>query len=354
MSDNLKEISRDDFLRTLPIGSVGSAISNHLYGFNHQQIAGLVPNSTDQNGLVFFTRPQLNLSSNNIRNIRKFYSLLTDTPDSIQRYVRCMLDPRLMTNAYGEEPMVCPLVDNEQAFIPVLTNSLKTLSGWSDIAVHDYTTKPGRLKEVYAQVDGTAEQYGDSTLDANFNNSKTDPIILMFYVWVLYQSFVFENKMVPYPDFWAYNRIDYNTRIYRLVLNEQKTTVTKITANGAGFPLNVPLGQFFDYNIEEPLSRRSKNITVRFKSLGTCHLDDILVKEFNTIVGIFNPSMRDDFRDISMVKIPMRWLGNFNHRGYPRIEPDTYKLDWYVKKEVFTGSVSNFEQNPLTKNTNLL
>lgn len=344
MSKSVVNMSLDEYFQTTPIGSIDRAIGNNLYGINHRQIPGLVPSNKDTYGLTFITRPQLNLQSDNLRNIRIFYPLLTDQMLSIQRFVRCTLDPRLIggynfrtKDGDGRNKTVstlsCPLIDNSNAFIPILTNNLNTISGWPDIVAPTFTSDPGLYNEVYSQVDGITRYYETFDLDINFRNVKGDPILYMFYIWLHYQSFAFEGKVVPYLDYIANNRIDYNTRIYRLVLDKDKDKVTKIAATGAAFPISVPTGSFFDYSNEKPYNDQNKDIGIRFKCLGVDYLDDILIKEFNTVVGIFKPEMRDQNRVSSMVKIEKDLLTMFNNRGYPRIDPSSNKLEWWLEKQ---------------------
>jgi len=80
---------------TQQTGSIDKAISNNLYGINHQGVKSIISENRDSYGYVFFTRPQLNMSTYNLRNLRHFYSLLTTDHATIQRYVRCTLDPRI-------------------------------------------------------------------------------------------------------------------------------------------------------------------------------------------------------------------------------------------------------------------
>jgi hypothetical protein len=160
----------DDYFSSTPIGSVDRAMGNNLYGINHRQTPGLVPSNKDTYGLTFFTRPQLNLQADNIRTERKFYSLLSKNELSMQRYIRCMLDPRLNVGVnvkhlasdsaredkvvYTYPAVTTPLIDVHQAFIPVLTNNLITLSGWPDVTAPVFESDAGMYKESYAQVDG--------------------------------------------------------------------------------------------------------------------------------------------------------------------------------------------------------
>lgn len=337
----------DDYWRSTPIGSIDKAIGNNLFGINHTQVKGAVASNKDNYGLTFFVRPQLNMQSDNLRNVRLFYSLLSESNVSIQRYVRCMLDPRIQTgykfNGKSIPALTCPLVDMNNAFIPVLSNNLLSISGWPDITVDTFTSKPGLYREVYSQVDGLTKNFEAFDLDATFRNTRGDPIIYMFFIWLHYMSNVFEGLMIPYLDFITENEIDYNTRIYRLVLDEQKTIVKKIAAVGVGYPISVPTGSFFDFNHEKPYNDQNREMSIRFKCLGVDYQDDILIKEFNDTVQIFNPGMRESkLKSGSMVKLNKLIQGFFNNRGYPRIDPNTNELEWWVDKSLYNKVSKEF------------
>lgn len=341
----------DDYFQSTPIGSIERAIGNNLYGINHRQVAGMVPMNKDAYGLTFFVRPQLNLQSNNIRNNRLLYPLLTENETSLQRFARCSLDPRLLHGYGGTNNSVaalkCPIVDNEQAFMPILTNNLNSISGWPDIVSPTFSSKPGLLNEVYSQVDGTTKNYEAFDITASFRNTKGDPIVYAFYIWLHYQSSVFVGDMVPYPDFITENEIDYNTRIYRLVLDSEKLYVKKIAACGAAFPMSVPTGSFFDYSSEKPYNDQNKDISVMFRCMGAIYQDDILIKEFNDTVCVFNPAMTNKRRDQDMVQVKQNLVGYFNNRGYARINPNNYQLEWWVPRALFQARVDAFLQTNL-------
>jgi len=89
--------------------------------------------------------------------------------------------------------------------------------------------------------------------------------------------------------------------------------------------------------------------------MGAEYLDDVLVYEFNNTVEIFNVNMRDASRASSMVKIAPSLLTLFNNRGYPRINYNTYELEWYVTKEMYNGYSKKFLNEQITeavKNSN--
>jgi hypothetical protein len=340
------DMSLDDLYTSLNIGSIERAMANNLYGINHRSIPTVVPSNKDRYGLTFFVRPQLNMAADNLKNVRFFYSLLSENTKSIQAAVRALLDPRLITGvtlgSVTLPAITCPLVDNQNAFIPILTNNLISISGWPDLTIPTFTSNPGMYKEVYSQVDGFSRNYESFDIDASFRNVRGDPSIMLFYVWCHYQSLVFEGKMMPYFDFITENEIDYNTRIYRLVLDQSNMYVTKIAACGAAFPISVNLSNFFDYNNEKPFNDQSKEINVRFRCLGAEYLDDVLIFEFNNTVTIFNPSMLDGKREQAMIKVPRSLLTLFNNRGYPRIDYNTYELEWYVSKDLYNTYTKKF------------
>lgn len=343
--------SLDDYFQTLPIGSLNRAILNNAYGINHRQVPGMVSSNWDLYGLTFFTRPQLNLQSDNIRNIRQFYPLLTDNDQSMQRFVRTTLDPRLMAGyklivrgkvQYSVPPIGCSIVDNDMAFIPILTNNISSISGWPDLEAPTFTSKAGLYNQSYSHVDGSVKRYETFDIDATFRNVRGDPILFMYYIWLWYQASVFEGYLVPYTDFITENEVDYNTRIYRLVLDQTRTYVKKIAATGAAFPINVPMGSFFDYTTDKPYNDQNKDFTIRFRCNGVNYMDDILIYEFNQTVVIFNPSMSDTNRPTSMVKINKSLLVYFNNRGYPRIDNATYELEWWIPIALYQNRLGAF------------
>lgn len=348
VTDNFVGSSMEEFFTvTQPVNSLYKSLSNNLYGIsNNNNSTSYTPYSVENYGMAFFTRPQLNLSKYNLRNERKLYNFLTTNGKSVHTYVRNLLDPRLQHSPTG---VYCPLLDNKNAFIPVLTNNLVSMSGWPDIVLPTYTTDEGIRREQWAIGDGFIDIYNSFDLDCSFRNVQDEPILLLTKLWTTYISKVFEGVLSPYADFVINNEIDYNTRIYRLVLDQNKRYVKKIASTGASFPVNVPSGKFFDYNKSDTYNTDNKEVNIRFLCLGADYIDDILVKEFNETSGIFNKEMRNLLRETEckegirpgedirqyehkMVKVPFELLNVFNYRSYPFINPITLELEWYVDK----------------------
>jgi hypothetical protein len=367
----------DQLLSNLPVSSISRAIGNNLYGLNLRQTGNPVPRAKDAYGFTFFTRPQLNLSRLNISNYRGFYNLLNDNHNSYQTYTRLMLDPRLAANS----DIKCPFVDIQNPFIPILTNNIVSLSGWPDLAVPSYTSPSGLYGQEHSFVDGITNHYEAFDLDVTFRNTKGNPLLYFFYIWVKYESLVFEGILNPYMDMIVENEIDYNTRIYRIVLDQQKRYVTYIGATGASFPINVPTGNLFDYNTDTPYNTKNTEINIRFRSMGFLAFEDILKLEFNKTLAIFNKELakvlehdmddsisdaekaRDDGSVVyrvsgcKYVKVPYyialsmdndiysNPFFSINYRAYPYINLVTSELEFWVDETRFQKSAqSSFEQ----------
>lgn len=301
MADNPNYIidkTLDEILENLPMGSVQRAIFNNLYGINYRQLGNAVPGNRDRYGYTFFTRPQLNLSTVNITNYRGFYSLLTQNKESYQRFTRCMLDPRMGRDSTDpslpllSKGIVSPLVDMYSPFISVLTNNCVSVSGWPDLTAPVRTSDAGLLGQEHSMVDGATNHYEAYDIDASFRNTRGNPLIYLFYIWIKYETLVFEGILNPYLDMIVENEIDYNTRIYRLVMDAQNRYVTQICCTGASFPINVPSGNLFDYNNDTPYNTKNSEINIRFRSMGFLAFEDIIKYWFNSTVAIFNPDMR--------------------------------------------------------------
>ena len=313
------------------LGRLSQAQTNVFYGLNHRMTSSPLPVNCDIDGLTFFTRPRLNLSDGNLYMDRMFRPLLTDDVNTVQRYIRTMLDPvgSIMNH------ITCPVVDPLNPFIPLLSNNLLSLSGWPDIQADTYTTEPGVIKEEFSMIDSSTRNVGSYTLSASFRNLPGDPITAMMALWVRYASLIYEGIMVPYTDAIVERRIDYNTRIYRLVLDSSKQFVQKIGACGVAFPTASTLGAAFNFSSDSPYSNENTQISIPFQALGANYLDFKLVEEFNKLVCTFNKGMSDTYRNAQYRKLVTNAEKDFfNFKAYPRIDY-SMELEWYVSNDTY-------------------
>lgn len=308
--------------------------TNAIFGFNQQKINIITDDLRLNSGYVFMVRPLLNLTDKNIRANRILYDLLDKNDLSISRIIRCTLDPRLMYN-YDKTGIKSALIDNKQAFIPIVTNSLKTISGGQDRVTPMFVSKEGVRKEQYIMVDGTYEINGQYDINITLRNSEGSLIMKLFKYWALWQSLYFEGMVDNYNDFKLAGELPYTTRIYRLVMDSTLTRVEAIMSSGYSILGNFADGQMFDMNSEIPFQDSNKELQFIFKSVGYIIDDPILIKQFNETTAVTNPEFGDmiDGKTTSLVKIPRHLLGLYKNRGYPYIHPDTRELEWYIPKD---------------------
>lgn len=290
---------------------------------------GLLQN-TDHYGLVFFTRPSLNLSYDNCILDRTFVPMLTENKKSSLRAIRAYLDPDGSRYNYPSD-----LVDPKQAFIPILTNLCETLSGWPDPQVDTYESHAGLYREKWAMYDGTIKIYGTYTLNASFKNTANDPISGMFNTWTAYGAYVYDGTMDPSINAIVQRYIDYQTRIYRVVLDSTRTRVQKIACCGVAIPTSNNLGSSFDYDVSKPVNAQLDQINVTFLATGAEYNDPRTIYEFNKVVAIFNRDMNDTRRDKKMRLLKTHEKQPFNFAAYPRIDPVTMEFQWWVEAAIY-------------------
>lgn len=342
----------DDLFSSSGIGSLDKAIGLNMYGINYQQAPAMVPRNKEQPGYVFFTRPQLNMQGDNIRNLRLLYNYLTNNAISQERAIRCLLDPRLGAGyKYVTSPntkpvdapiITSPIVDNENCFIPWLSNNIETLTGWPEQVMTFLTSKEDVFRGTHTQANGIVEINSKFTLSATFRNVYNNPILKMISVWLAYMGHVTTTgRLRPYPDFEAKDRKDYNTRIYRVLLDPQRERVTGIIACGAAVPSSNAISAFADYSRSAPISEVNKDFTISFECDGCIIFDPILEQSFNGVVQGFCPGMRDEYRASAMVKLDKIEINYFRGVAYPRINPSNSAFEIWVPRDVYAARLQD-------------
>lgn len=305
------------------LGDYSIANALNLYGLNHLKTHLPTALNCDGQGYVFFTRPDLRLSYDNLAQDRQFAIMLNNAPDSVWGWVRATLAPRESPKNYPS-----PFVDPNNPFIPILTNNIKSLSGWNEVVVDPSTTETGYFGEAHSIADGFHSDFGVRSLSATFENQIGDPLNKLFTIWTRYQMMVKQGIMDPYLEYIVLNVLDYNTRIYRIVTDSTKTYINNIAAVGAAFPLNSQLAAKFDYSNEKPLQEVSNEVSIQFQCTGMIYDDPILMREFNDLVTAFCPGIKNG----SYVKLEKNERKAFNMSAIPYINLDNGKLDWYVNR----------------------
>lgn len=344
------EKALDVLFRTGGIGSLSDSIGMSFNGLNHRGIANRLPMNKEQHGITFFTKPNMNMSTPNLLMDRRMYKLLSSESASIPRAIRVSLGPEICR----KENIYSSLIDDEMIFMPILTNTLISVSGFPDLEVSTFTAKDGAYKETYQMVDGVSDIYRSYDINCEFRNIDGSPSILLFAQWLHYMSLVFQGELVPRLDSIIEQRIDYQTRIWRLVLDEKREKVAHIGCCIAAIPTGISYGAIFNYEADKPFNLSNDRLSVRFSCVGVEYDQPILIEEFNAAVSLFNENMKyvNDARKAKKIssytdyiKIPKDQLVNFNFNGYPRINPDTMELEYWIDKRKYDALLAEYSIN---------
>jgi hypothetical protein len=349
-------------------GAIEARFHDLLGGYNRAQQGIAVPSNTDMQGLTFFTRPNLNLSYDNIMAYRQLSVLGSTDPYSYNRIIRRMLwpDSRIpVQRGSGFDTDLAndnAIFDNRQAFMPILSNALVNMSGWPDLTLHAQSSNEGIAKEQWMMNDSIAEVNGRFDLDCTFENMLGDPISLTLFSWLLYIGGVYlGTKIQPAGYSIMQNEIDYQTRIYRFVMDWSGRYIQKWANCGAAFPVGLSIGTSFNYSRDTPYNENNKQIQASFACTIAEYNDPITLWEFNKLVVMFNPDMGEDVRYTRMIRVDpgaasdktameyitklgidpkefekMATVRKFNFKGFPFIDLKHYnELQWWVYPDDF-------------------
>lgn len=342
-SESLTAAVDEAFLKT-GVGGRRTGMLNAFQGLKHSTRGSIsAPGNRDSSGYVFFTKPLLNLTYDNIKIIRKLVYLGDPNTKSAGCAIRCLLSPAGASIGGSPIPsdksslgkLRSEMVDDANPFITLLSNTCISLSGWPDLSLDTFVSPEGLAKQVTAQVDGRADQYGSYDLTANFRNVRGDPVTALISAWVEYMGRVCVGQIMPYMELLIDNEIDYQTRIYRIITDETDRFVQKIYACNGAFPTAVPTAVAANYTSNTAYTDANAQVSIPFKAVGFMDNDPILIDEFNNLVKGFNSNMVT--RDTTMVGLTGKYLKYkqlFDYKAYPYIEK-TNELVWYVDKSLF-------------------
>lgn len=340
-NDQIRE-SLEILHRSNGLGGLSAQAFEMLYGINYRATGVILPANTDQVGLTFFTKTDMNLQEENITQDRSLSPMVSREPLTYPRAIRAYLDPWGAANSGYATPLVNP----RQAFIAPLTNLLTSVSGWPDPVMGTHVSREGILGEQWGMADGIYEFNGQWDMSATFNNVEGNLLVSMFNNWVRYEDGVYTGRLMPYPWNNFMNRIDYVTRCYRLILDPGRQFVQNIMACGYGFPTTVPWGGIADFDSADNFATANNKITIQFRCFGAMYDDPILYFEFNQTVAKFNPDLQianagrlyqEDIKlksaDYYRVTAEQRdYLVGY---CYPLIHPFTQELCWFIEKDVY-------------------
>lgn len=315
--------------KSLELNSYNKELGNVLVGFNHRNTPIVANTIQHGNSAIFFTRPHFNMMSSNLRNDRTMTNLITKKTETnnVQTYIRQTLDPSLEEN----EKIKCGLLNNNLGFIPLLSNTLKSISGWPDRMLPTYTSRAGARGEQYSIPDGIIEINGKTELTLTFDRIDGEINERLLETWMTMMSLQVDGICVPYTAFEVYTERNHDTRIYVLNMDATNRIVLGIGVANAGFPTNDNIGRKFDYN--KVMNQADNEFSIRMETNIIMYNDPILILEFNMVNSFFNNNVYNMLhgQNHNLKKIPVEDLALYNYRGIPYIDVNTMELCWYIE-----------------------
>lgn len=320
--------------RSVGAGSESSSYQDVYYGFNRLPKIPYLPAYTESQGLVLFTKPELNLSYNNISGVRKLSVLCEDAEvNSVAHLVKCALDP--ITAKYLAN-RTSKLIDPLNPYITYFSNLCLTMNQPPDIGIDTFTSAEGMMREQWMNMDGVVDVNGYYDITCTMANIPGNPIPLTLYAWLYYMHHQRFGPCVPHPENRISGRMDYFTRIERFTFDPTGRFIQQWWHCGAALPKNLSLGSFFSLNKLEPNNKDNVTTTVQFGCVGSIYNDPIQLAEFNIRMMRWNPNLVDGKREKMYIKIHPSDRGITNGYGYPLINLDTREMEWWISKEDLT------------------
>lgn len=329
-------------------GDAQTVFADTFMGYNHRIAPSLIPKNREHGGYTFFTRPDLLLNARNLEAAPRLKAMSEAGRSSAELAILGTLDPMCefctTTPANGLGMDFHPEIpfDNRQAFIPVLTNRLLSLQGFPDNTLDVYTSEEGLKREQWSSVDSHYAANYTFSLNATFANMDGDVTTQFFTTWLEAMSAYYSGDMVPRFRNMIQREKNYETRIYRLLMDPTLTYVTKIGAANACIPLNDNLGAVMNYDSMQSIVDSNDQINIQFHCQGAIYLDPRLITDFNKTVMLFNPDMVEAENNIgaftprgNLRRLKKSEVQYFNWYGYPHIDLQTRELSWFVYEDMY-------------------
>jgi hypothetical protein len=310
----------------------GSALINMLKGV---RILGpgnqMAPIPDDNIGLVFVNRPLLNLSDENVVLHQQLLPLYEPPRNSLQAYVKGLLDPVWGRANSGDDDLLDPLY----AWIAPITNLCKVSSGFPDVSLNVAKSTPGLRKEVYQYVDGILKVNYDFDMRLSMHNPKPNIIPFIFDVWNHYIEGVTlgDEGMEPYDEALTQNYRDYDCRVYHIILGKDMRSIEGIYCNGYSWPNTYPSGAFstIDRTTNTLRGQGQDEVEITFPSVIFRYNNIRIADQFNRTTVFFNPNLHPQVRDMHYRKLKFSEYFSGAYKAYPWININTMQMEYWSR-----------------------
>lgn len=311
-----------------------------IHGFDIHRNTLYMP-EYENHGLTFFTRPKLNLTTPSLRADRILSLLDSLDSQSIAFAIRAQLDTNL-TKFYNVATSKSPFFNQQNPFIPMLSNRLLTINGWPDWMMDVETTEGGFFSESITYPKGHDQLTRSYDLQASFADIQGSVILILFTMWFQYMHLMTKGVVMPYMEDIEARRMGFTSSIYRFVLDPSKRYILKWAKATGCFPRSVPLGAYFNYDSSSNHVESSMNLAIPFTVGGRVEfLDPIILKEFNMVVENRCPGIAG----WSVATSEQKTLLNHQCIPYIDIKSGNNEIQWRYDS---TSEVVNTALNALT------
>jgi hypothetical protein len=307
-----------------------SALVNMLKGV---RILGpgnqMAPIPDDTIGLVFINRPLLNLSDENVIKHPQLLPLYEPTRNSLQHYVKGLLDPVWGRANSGNDALHDPMYP----WMAGLTNCLKVSSGFPDVSLNVEKSQPGIRKEVYQYVSGILKVNYDYDMRLSFHNPKPNFVPFIFDVINHYIEGVTlgDEGLEPYPEALLQNYRDYDMRIYHVIMNKNMRSIEGLFCNGYSWPNTYPSGAFsaIDRTQNSLRGQGQDEVEITFPSIAFRYNNIRIADMFNRTTLFFNPNMSAQVREQNFRQLKVSEYFEGGYAAYPWINVNSMEMEYW-------------------------
>jgi hypothetical protein len=269
--------------------------------------------------MIFFTRPNLNFRSKHNLDRSRIFSYYKNNPLSLT-LMRTLMYPdiaKLMCyNYYYDERQENPnrievlgncddtIIGGEDIeslennihslplaktnFIPLLSNTCISTGASKDIVLDTVDTEPNFQGDKHRYANGIDESLSVGELNCTFEDLYYSPILILFFLWIMYMHYVSKGICDPYYEYMIYRIIDYTCSIYVFMLGTDNQTIIRWVKYGGAFPINIPFNAI-QHSKEANSNDALRNLEIPFVYNYMCPMDPLVLTEFNILSG---PSIR--------------------------------------------------------------
>lgn len=310
-------------------GSKFSQIPLLLSRFDKWGYNILVPNQ-ELPGFTFFTRPQLNLSTSNLRVDPTMSVMSSLNPQTYAFAARCLLDPLFADRVSGSNSR---MVDFNNPFIVPISNCMTNIGGFPNFTLEMETTEGGLYGEDLTFVKGGDNGARTYDISVTIRDIQGGFIFTLMLTWLRYMLLVSRGAMVPYPNAINENFMDYTCSIYRFTMDPTKRYIRHWAKLTGCIPRELATGDMFNITEGQYFVEGLKEFTIPFVANHFSPNDPSIFLDFNRLVENFCPDIA------SRSLAPHTAEGNFRGIPYIDVKSGNNQLVWMVNDDEYVDTL---------------